>query len=212
MSRKERMQKMRNFWYAWRDERSHLRESYTAEDGTPATMPRAEIRRAWREFFRAHLGDNPESHWLFRGRRFTPWQQGDDNFNPFVSALFSRGGGLLPIYVLHLLAQKPRYGNEIMSAISVRTEGQWQANPGAIYPLMMQLENRGFVTGEWEDPRKRTTRIYSITPAGRDELANLKTILIPKLNAASEVLARLAEDLMEEPSNIENNLTKGGDV
>ena len=214
MSRAERMQKMRNFWSAWRDEYNHLRENYTAEDGTTAPLPRAEIHRAWREFFSAHLGNEPESHWLFKGRRFTPWQHGDEDFNPFVSTLFSRGGGLLPVYVLHLLAQKPRYGNEIMIAINERTGGQWQANPGAIYPLMMQLENRGFITGEWEDPHKRTMRIYKMTPKGFEELDNLKAILIPKLNAASEVLDRLAMDLTEDsgksmdPETITN---KGGE-
>jgi len=206
------MQKMRNFWSAWRDEYNHLRENYTAEDGAPAPLPRAEIHRAWREFFRAHLGNEPESHWLFKGRRFTPWQQGNEDFNPFVSTLLSRGGGLLPVYVLHLLAQKPRYGNEIMTTINGRTGGQWQANPGAIYPLMMQLENRGFISGEWEDPHKRTTRIYKMPPKGLEELENLKAILIPKLNAASEVLASLAADLVEKPKedmNLETITNKG---
>lgn len=214
MSRREHIRKVRNFWRAWRDEYNHLQENYTTENGRHAAPPRAEVRHAWREFFRAHLGNAPENHWLFKGRRFTPWQQGDEDFNPFVSSLLSRGSGLLPVYVLHLLAQKPRYGNEIMTIISMRTGSQWQANPGAIYPLMMQLENRGFITGEWEDPRKRTTRIYSITPEGVDELENLKTILVPKLDAAREVLVRLTADLTDESlegANPEDIIKKGGE-
>ena len=40
-----------------------------------------------------------------------------DNFNPFVASLLSKGGGLLPLLVLVLLEQQPRYGNELMESV-----------------------------------------------------------------------------------------------
>ncbi|MGF1504220.1 MAG: PadR family transcriptional regulator, partial [Anaerolineae bacterium] len=113
----------------------------------------------WRLHFREHMGTMPEHHWAFRGRRFRPWHQGRDAFNPFVAGLLSKGGGLLPALVLSLLEQKPRYGNEIMDIISERTRGRWRSNPGAIYPLMTMLEENELITGEWEDPEKRTVRM-----------------------------------------------------
>ena len=94
-------------------------------------------------------------------------------FNPFVAIVMSKGGGLLSLYVLHLLAEKPRYGNDIMREIEERTRGRWGANPGAIYPMLTLMEERGLVEGAWEDPQKRTRRIYSLTIAGREELERL---------------------------------------
>jgi DNA-binding PadR family transcriptional regulator len=107
----------------------------------------------------------------------------------------SMGGGLLPVLVLQLIADEPRYGNELMKLIRKRTAGQWVANPGAIYPLLTQLEEEGFISGEWDDERKRTTRMYEITPAGEEELGRLKEIIRPKLSEAIEVLQDLEEGL-----------------
>lgn len=194
---RHRFGRHRNFWRAWREEMRRLREEYGGhpwEAGGPP-MPPPMIAHAWREFFHGYMGDWPETHWAFGGRRFTPWHQGVDSFNPFVASVLSKGGGLLPLYVLHLLSQQPRYGNEIMDLLTERTGGQWVANPGAIYPLMAMLEERGLVKGEWEDPEKRTVRIYSLTGDGEQELARLKAIVRPKLVEAVEVLQNLARDL-----------------
>jgi PadR family transcriptional regulator PadR len=152
---------------------------------------------AWRVVFEQFLGQPPEDHWMFGGRRFRPWQMGEWVFNPFVAMALSKGGGLLPLYVLHLLDQSPRYGNELMTLIEERTAGGWGTNPGAIYPLLNDLEEQGFVTGEWEDPERRTVRRYTITEAGREELARLKAVMRPKLHEALEVLKDMLEDLEE---------------
>ena len=62
----------------------------------------------------------------------------------------------MPLLVMHFLSDRPRYGNEIMEMISEWTRGQWVPNPGAIYPLMDELEENHLIRGEWEDPEKRT--------------------------------------------------------
>ncbi|MCA9923449.1 MAG: helix-turn-helix transcriptional regulator, partial [Anaerolineales bacterium] len=90
---------------------------------------------------------------------------------------------------------QPRYGNEVMDLITERTHGQWVANPGAIYPLMMMLEQHGLIEGEWEDPQKRTVRIYRLTQAGEQEMSRLKAIVRPKLEEAIAVLQELVQDL-----------------
>lgn len=153
------------------------------------------MAKAWRKFFHEFMGTWPEQHWAFGGRRFSPWHQGLDAFNPFVASLLSKGGGLLPLYVMHLLSEEPRYGNEIMDLIAERTGGQWVANPGAIYPLMNILEQQGFIEGEWPDPRKRTVRIYHLTKDGQQEMERLNAIVRPKLEEAIEVLQGITRDL-----------------
>lgn len=192
----------RNFWWAWEQERQRLHGQDADNPQSPERPSPPEMMNAWRNFFHGFTGEWPEHHWAFGGRRFTPWHRGDVSFNPFVANLFSQGGGLLPLIVLHLLAEKPRYGNEIMSLLSEKTSGQWVANPGAIYPLMTELENRGLVAGVWEDPRKRTVRIYHLTEFGEREFKRVTTIIRPKLTEAIEVLQTLVNDLDDNPKTV----------
>jgi len=169
----------------------------SADEDTPEAG--FDIRTVWRQFFAEFLGVAPEEHWLFSGRRFKPWFSDKccppGLFNPFVAVVLSKGGGLLSLYVLYLLAEKPRYGNDIMREIEERTQGQWGPNPGAVYPLLTAMEERGLVEGAWEDPQKRTRRIYSLTPAGHEELERLKEVIRPKLEEAINVLRDLCDDL-----------------
>ncbi len=51
------------------------------------------------------------------------------------------------------------------------------------------------MVSEWEDPVKRTTRRYTITEAGHDELGRLKALMRPKLREAIEVLKDMLDDL-----------------
>lgn len=192
----------RNFWHEWRDERHHHGHGEDIPVGQALSPKEME---AWREFFHQTFNNWPEEHWIFGGRRFSPWHQGMDTFNPFVATLLSKGGGLLPLYVLHLVAQQPRYGNEIMDLLAGRTNGQWVSNPGAIYPLLTLLEREGFITGEWEDPAKRTVRIYTITPSGQAELARIKMIVSPKIEETVQVLQKFLEDLQTQPVEAQVN-------
>ncbi len=193
--------KWRDFWAAWSDERHRRWHGH----GGPPGPPPLEVAHAWREFFIGFMGAQPETHWAFGGRRFTPWHQGIDTFNPFVANLLSKGGGLLPLMVLHFLSDRPRYGNEIMDLIVEWTRGQWVENPGAIYPLMDELEENGLIAGKWEDPEKRTVRIYQITERGALELERLKAIVRPKLREAIRVLTFIVDGLDSAPGEGEDD-------
>jgi PadR family transcriptional regulator, regulatory protein PadR len=188
----------RNFWSEWRDERHHHGRGEDILVGQALSPKEME---AWREFFNLTFGTWPEEHWIFGGRRFSPWHQGMDTFNPFVATLLSKGGGLLPLYVLHLISQKPRYGNEIMDMLAERTNGQWVANPGAIYPLLTLLEKENFIEGKWEDPDKRTIRVYTITPKGQVEVTRIEMIVMPKLKETVQVLQELISNLQSESAS-----------
>jgi PadR family transcriptional regulator, regulatory protein PadR len=191
----------RNFWHEWRSERHHHGPEMDFPIGQALSPKEME---AWREFFHQTFGNWPEDHWIFGGRRFSPWHQGMDTFNPFVATLLSKGGGLLPLYVLHLIAQQPRYGNEIMDMLAEHTNGQWVSNPGAIYPLLTLLEREGFIEGKWEDPEKRTVRIYTVTPTGQAEVARIKMIVTPKIDETIQVLQDFLNELQERPAQGES--------
>lgn len=182
------------FWHRWHE--------HWQEDEDLSREIDHEQWLAWQDHFTNFMGTPPEKHWLFGGRRFKPWfshRWGPPAmFNPFVAEMMSKGGGLLPLYVLHLISQKPRYGNDIMRAIESRTHGKWASNPGAIYPLLNIMEERGLIVGEWEDEDKRTRRIYSITSDGEEEYGRLKEVMRPKLEEAIAVLKDLFDDIDQQ--------------
>jgi DNA-binding PadR family transcriptional regulator len=189
----KRQKRRGHFWQNWQD--AHRTEDREHR----ATFDHRTHGSAWHTFLAEFLGVPPEKHWLFGGRRFKSWISGKwgppSLFNPFVAVMLTKGGGLLSLFVLHLLAEKPRYGNDIMREIEDRTKGRWGANPGAIYPLLTAMEERGLVEGAWEDPQKRTRRVYSLTPAGSQELERLKEVMRPKLEEAINVLRGMYDDL-----------------
>jgi DNA-binding PadR family transcriptional regulator len=109
--------------------------------------------------------------------------------------MLAKGGGLLPLLVLHLFEEQPLYGNEIMKTLQERTKGRWVSNPGVIYPMLNLMEEHRLVEGEWEDEDRRTRRFYRITQQGIEELARLKDVMKPRLKEASEILQSLLDEL-----------------
>jgi DNA-binding PadR family transcriptional regulator len=65
--------------------------------------------------------------------------------------------------ILHLLAEEPMHGYQIMSELSARTDGIWQPSPGSIYPTLNQLEDEDLVRAEERDGKK----VYALTDEGR---------------------------------------------
>lgn len=151
----------------------------------------------WRRHFHEFFGEMPEEHWFFGGRRFKGWHAADEPgvFNPFVALMLAKGGGLLPLLVLHLLKEDARYGNEIMREIQDHTQGRWVSNPGVIYPLLTFMEDSGLIEGEWEDETHRTRRFYRITKRGEEELTRLKEVMQPHFKEALAILQKILDEI-----------------
>lgn len=64
--------------------------------------------------------------------------------------------------ILHLLAEEPMHGYQIMSELSDRTEGIWQPSPGSIYPTLNQMEDEDLVRAEEKGGKK----VYALTEDG----------------------------------------------
>jgi PadR family transcriptional regulator, regulatory protein PadR len=101
---------------------------------------------------------------------------------------------VLPLLVLHLIAAKPSYGNQLMERIAGMTEGVLTVNPNTMYPLLRKLEAAGLIEGDWEHPERRTRRFYSITEAGREEYGRLLDEVRPFLDS----VARSIDDIIGE--------------
>lgn len=81
-----------------------------------------------------------------------------------MSAMFAHGS--LRLYLLSLLAERPRHGYELIQALSERFGGTYSPSAGTIYPRLAKLEEEGLVTKS-VDGRKT---VYKITDAGRAEV------------------------------------------
>ena len=89
--------------------------------------------------------------------------------------------GDLRFVILHLLAEKPRHGYEIIKELEERSGGRYTPSAGTVYPTLTMLEDMGFAVATVEEGGKK---VYSITDAGRQHLAENK-------GAVDEVLDRL---------------------
>ena len=115
-----------------------------------------------------------QSHNEHRGRRFDRAEQNHDGPHLGHNRLSrrGRGGGLgrffahgdLRLVILHLIAEKPRHGYEIIKAIEEQVAGAYSPSPGVIYPTLTLLEELGYVTVSSGDGAKK---LHEITAEGR---------------------------------------------
>jgi PadR family transcriptional regulator PadR len=81
--------------------------------------------------------------------------------------------GTLDLMLLQTLAALgPSHGYTIAARLAQVSSGALQVNMGTLYPGLMRLEQRGLLRSEWDvTDTNRKARFYSITAAGRRQLA-----------------------------------------
>ncbi len=81
--------------------------------------------------------------------------------------------GTLDLMVLQTLeAMGPQHGFGIARRIEQVSEDALQVNQGTIYLCLVRLVQKGWIAAEWgESDNKRRAKFYSITRAGRKQLA-----------------------------------------
>jgi PadR family transcriptional regulator PadR len=81
-----------------------------------------------------------------------------------------RGSG--PLAVLQLLARREMYGYEIVTALTRETGGVLTMGQSTLYPLLYNLEAKGWISSRNVDSEEgRTRRYYALRRAGQKELA-----------------------------------------
>ena len=113
--------------------------------------------------------------------------------DPFTGGLRRRE--VLPLLVLHLIAEGPSYGNQLMERIGAMTAGVLSVNPNTMYPLLRQLESRGLIKGEWEHPERRTRRYYALTAEGRAEYERLVEEVRPFLDSMKSSIEEIVREV-----------------
>ncbi len=81
-----------------------------------------------------------------------------------------RGAG--PVAVLKLLENGEMYGYELVSALSRRSEGVLDMGQSTLYPMLYNLEAKGFVKSRWDNSNSgRKRKYYELTKQGHTRLA-----------------------------------------
>jgi DNA-binding PadR family transcriptional regulator len=97
----------------------------------------------------------------------------------------------LRLYLLKLLDEAPRHGYEVIRLLEERFQGLYAPSAGTVYPRLAKLEAEGLVTHTTEGGRK----VYSITDAGRAELAGRSGELADLELEIRESVAELAAEI-----------------
>ena len=81
--------------------------------------------------------------------------------------------GTLALMILRTLdVLGPLHGYGVARRIEEISGHRLQLNYGTLYPALLKLEQEGFVTTEWgQSENNRRAKFYSLTPAGRKQLA-----------------------------------------
>ncbi|MBL3667032.1 helix-turn-helix transcriptional regulator [Streptomyces sp. M2CJ-2] len=102
--------------------------------------------------------------------------------------------GRLRLYLLKLLDEAPRHGYEVIRLLEERFQGLYAPSAGTVYPRLAKLEAEGLVTHATEGGRK----VYSITDAGRAELADRSGELADLELEIRESVAELAAEIQAD--------------
>ncbi len=104
---------------------------------------------------------------------------------------------VFPVLILHLISQQPDHGYGLMQRIADACGDLVAVNTNKVYPLLRRLEERGFVTASWDHPTKRSRRVYTITPEGKERLKRIKSSMAPYLESIERAVKRLKNELYD---------------
>lgn len=80
--------------------------------------------------------------------------------------------GTLDLLVLTALASGPMHGHAVSQWLERRARDGLEILDSALYKALYRLEDAGAITAEWGlSENNRRAKFYSLTPAGREQLA-----------------------------------------
>jgi len=98
--------------------------------------------------------------------------------------------GHTKLAVLTLLRTASLTGYDIMKEIEERTLGFWRLTSGGVYPILRDLEKKGYIKGTRKPKDSRRRKVYEITDEGK----KLLTTALQK----QQQIAKTMRDLISE--------------
>src|SRR5436190_14358130 len=87
------------------------------------------------------------------------------------SSRFPIPQGTLDMLILQVLSLEPAHGYGIALRLEQISKSVVQVNQGSLYPAVHQLEQKGWLKAEWQEPETgREAKFYSLTRSGQKQL------------------------------------------
>ena len=98
--------------------------------------------------------------------------------------------GTLDLMILQTLAGLgPMHGYAIAARLEQVSSGALQLNMGTLYPGLIRLEARGWITAQWgQTESNRRARFYALTAKGRKQLESERAEWLRMSQIMSKVL------------------------
>jgi len=97
--------------------------------------------------------------------------------------------GTLDLLILRALAAGPMHGYGIAVRLKQVSDDVFQVGESSLYPALQRLMVNGWVKGEWgTSDNNRRARYYTLTAAGRRQLAVEREEFTRVVNAIGKVL------------------------
>jgi len=88
------------------------------------------------------------------------------------SARFPIPQGTLDMLILQIVSLEPAHGYGIARRLEQISKSVIQINQGSLYPALHRLQQKHWLKAEWRQSETgRDAKFYSLTPAGRKQLA-----------------------------------------
>jgi PadR family transcriptional regulator PadR len=88
------------------------------------------------------------------------------------SSRFPIPQGTLDMLILQILSLESAHGYAIAQRLLQMSRAAVQVNQGSLYPALHRLEQKSWLKAEWRQSETgRDAKFYSLTPAGRKQLA-----------------------------------------
>lgn len=97
--------------------------------------------------------------------------------------------GSTMMLLLKLLSEKEMYGYEMIETLRSRSRNVFELKAGTLYPLLHQMEEKGFLISREQEIASKTRRYYSITKEGRKQLEKKTEEWSEYADAVTKVLA-----------------------
>ena len=79
--------------------------------------------------------------------------------------------GTLDLMILTILVREPMHGYGVSQRLAALSRGEFQVNPGSLFPSLYRLEQDGKLNAEWRPTENnRRAKYYRLTAAGRRQL------------------------------------------
>lgn len=99
--------------------------------------------------------------------------------------------GTLALLVLKTLMRGPMHGYGITLHIQLLSRDVLRVEEGSLYPALHRMAQDGWIKAEWgSSENNRRARFYSLTPAGRKQLAEEEKSWALLTQAVANVLQR----------------------